>query len=314
VNTQEIAISTFQAEAASILHLQHLLTDDFDAVVRLIFNSKGRLIITGIGKSGLIGAKMAATFASTGTPSYFIHPVDAFHGDMGMMTKEDIVLAISYSGTTAELLRWIPYLNDRHIPIIAMTGNPDSLLAKHVNYHLNVAVEKEACPFNLVPTSSTTATLVMGDALAIALIHLRNFQKEDFARLHPGGSLGYRLLTKVKDVMRTQIPVVNPETEMGKTIITMSAGKLGLAVVLKNNHLLGIVTDGDVRRAMQKYQDNFFHIQVRDIMSATPKVISCNSKLIDAQELMQKYSIHALLVIDENEQLVGILDSFGIHG
>ena len=313
MDIKKIAISTFREEAKAILNLENQLTDDFEKIIRTIFQMKGRLIIAGVGKSGLIGAKMAATFASTGTPSFFIHPVDAFHGDLGMITPEDIVVAISYSGTTDELLRLVPYLEERNIPVIALTGDPNSLLATHATYHLNVSVEKEACPLNLAPTSSTTATLVMGDALAMALMKLRRFKEEDFARFHPGGNLGYRLLTKVKDVMRRDnLPVVPPAMKISDAIIRISDAKLGLVVVARNNEICGIITDGDIRRTMQKYQENSFHIEVEKVMTPNPIAIREDAKVIDAGNLMKQHNIHALLVLNKDKQLVGILDSFRV--
>ena len=310
----QIAKQCFQTEAESILNLQNLLDNDFDSAVRLIYESKGRVIITGVGKSGLIGAKIAATLASSGTPAFFMHPTDAFHGDLGVITKNDIIIAISYSGTTDEILRLVPFLNDQNIPIISITGNKDSLLAKNSKYNLNIMVAKEACPLDLVPTSSTTATLAMGDAIAVALIHLRDFKKEDFARFHPGGSLGVRLLTKVKDVMRAEnLPIVPPNMEISEAIINISASKLGIVIVVENDNVLGIVTDGDVRRAMQKNKEQFFNIKVKDIMTLSPKSINQNAKLIDAQQLLHRNSIHSLLVLDENNKLIGVLDSFKIN-
>ncbi len=311
MDLKKIAVSTFREEANAILDLENQLTDDFEKIVHTIFKMKGRLIIIGVGKSGLIGAKMAATFASTGTPSFSIHPVEAFHGDLGMITSEDIIIAISYSGTTDELLRLVPYLEERNIPIIALTGDPKSLLATHATYHLNVSIKKEACPLNLAPTSSTTATLVMGDALAVALMELRNFKEEDFARFHPGGNLGYRLLTKVKDVMRRDnLPTVLPTTKISDAIIKISDAKLGLVVVARDNEICGIITDGDIRRTMQKHQENSFHIEVENVMTLNPITIQEDAKVIDAENLMKQHNIHALLVLDKEMQLVGILDSF----
>jgi len=313
INVKEIAVSTFREEANAILNLENQLTGDFEKVVHAILEMKGRLIVTGVGKSGLVGAKIAATFASTGTPSFFIHTVDAFHGDLGMITTGDVVIAISYSGATDELLRLVPYLEDRNIPVIAMTGTPDSLLATHATYNLNVAVQKEVCPLNLAPTTSTTAALVMGDALAVALMLLRNFREEDFARFHPGGNLGYRLLTKVKDVMRRDnLPVVPPEMKISDAIIRISDAKLGLVIVTRENEICGIITDGDIRRTMQKYQENSFHIEVEKVMTANPVSIREEARVVDAENLMKRHSIHALLVLDKDGQLVGVLDSFRV--
>lgn len=305
------AVKCLQDESTAILGLIPLLTDDFDKSVELICRCKGRLIVTGVGKSGHIGAKIAATLASTGTPSFFVNPLDVFHGDLGMITSQDIVLVISHSGQTDELLRFIPYLMERKIVIIGMTGNPKSLIAQYSTYHLNVAVKREACPLNLAPTSSTTASLAMGDALACALMEVRHFEAKDFARFHPGGSLGRRLLTRVKDVMhKDNLPVVPPEMNLGEAIIHISDGKLGLAVAMRDGKILGIVTDGDVRRAMQRSRSKFFELSVEDIMTRTPKMVYGNAKISEVEEMMNHYKIHSLLVLDDKEKLVGIIDYF----
>ena len=270
-----------------------------------------RQIITGVGKSGHIGEKIAATLASTGTPSFFVNPLDAYHGDLGMFKSEDVVLAISNSGYTDELLRFIPLLIDRHIPIIGMSGNPNSLLGQYSTCHLNIHVEREACPLNLAPTSSTTATLAMGDAIACALMEVRHFKASDFALYHPGGSLGKKLLSKVKDYMvSTNLPIVSLDTKVSDTIIEISKTKQGIAVAIKDDKIAGVVTDGDVRRAMRDKQNVFFNLNVNEIMSSHPKVINQNAKLSEAEAIMRKYNIHSLVVVDDNEKLVGIIDSF----
>ena len=278
----------------------------------MIYNCKGRFIVTGVGKSGHIGRKIAATLASTGTPSFFVNPLDAFHGDLGMFTPNDVVMAISYSGNTEELLRFIPFLKERNIPIIGVSGNPNSLLSQNSSCHLNVHVSKEACPLNLAPTSSTTATLAMGDAIACALIEIRQFKPEDFALFHPGGSLGKRLLTKVKNAMiTTNLPIVTLETMISDLIIEISKTKLGIAVALDDNkRILGVVTDGDVRRAMVSEKNNFFNLKVEDIMSKSPKIINENQKLTEAETLMRKYNIHSLIVVNDNNDFVGVIDTF----
>ena len=311
-HTQQYAIKCFKEEAQSILNLIPLLTSDFDKAVELIYNCKGRFIVTGVGKSGHIGRKIAATLASTGTPSFFVNPLDAFHGDLGMFTPNDVVMAISYSGNTEELLRFIPFLKERNIPIIGVSGNPNSLLSQNSSCHLNVHVSKEACPLNLAPTSSTTATLAMGDAIACALIEIRQFKPEDFALFHPGGSLGKRLLTKVKNAMiTTNLPIVTLETMISDLIIEISKTKLGIAVALDDNkRILGVVTDGDVRRAMVSEKNNFFNLKVEDIMSKSPKIINENQKLTEAETLMRKYNIHSLIVVNDNNDFVGVIDTF----
>ncbi|ADE82746.1 arabinose-5-phosphate isomerase [Xylanibacter ruminicola] len=311
IDANKYAIKCFQDEAQAILDLIPLLTDDFSKAVNLIYNCKGRFVITGVGKSGHIGAKIAATLASTGTPSFFVNPLDAFHGDLGMFTSDDVVLAISNSGNTDELLRFIPLLLERNIPIIGMSGNPESLLAQYSTCHLNIKVKREADPLNLAPTSSTTATLAMGDALACALIEIRHFRPEDFAQFHPGGSLGKRLLTKVKNAMvSTNLPIVTLDQKISETIIEISKTKQGIAVAVDNGKIAGVVTDGDVRRAMQSKQDIFFELTVKEVMSCNPKVVSENAKLSDAEKMMRQYNIHSLVVVNDTQEFVGIIDAF----
>lgn len=310
-NVTEYAIQCFKDEAEAILDLIPLLTEDFSRAVDLIYHCKGRFIITGVGKSGHIGKKIAATLASTGTPSFFVNPLDAFHGDLGMFTSDDIVMAISNSGYTDELLRFIPLLQERNIPIIGMTGNPNSLLAQYSTCHLNISVKREADPLNLAPTSSTTATLAMGDALACALIKVRNFQPKDFAQFHPGGSLGKRLLSRVKDFMvSTNLPIVTLNQKISDTIIEISKTKQGIAVAIEDGKIIGVVTDGDVRRAMQTKRDNFFDLTVGDIMSRNPKTIQETEKLSEAEKIMRQYNIHSLIVVNGNSEFVGIIDAF----
>ena len=259
----ETAVKCLQDEAQALLDLIPQLNEDFDKTVEIILQCKGKLIVTGVGKSGHIGAKIAATLSSTGTPSFFINPLDAFHGDLGVISTDDVVLAISNSGQTDELLRFLPYLEERKIPVIGMSGNPNSLLARYATAHLNAAVTKEACPLGLAPTSSTTAALALGDALACALMEARNFRATDFAQFHPGGSLGRRLLTRARDVMRSDdLPVVSPTMKLGEAVIHVSRGRLGLCVAEEAGVVKGIITDGDVRRAMENSQDNFFELTV----------------------------------------------------
>jgi arabinose-5-phosphate isomerase len=287
------------------------MDEDFDRAVELILSCKGKLIVTGVGKSGHIGAKIAATLASTGTPSFFINPLDVYHGDLGVMSKGDVVLAISNSGQTDELLRFIPMVLHMQIPIIGMSGNPQSLLAKYSTCHLNVSVEKEACPLNLAPTSSTTAALVMGDALAVALMEKRNFQPQDFAQFHPGGELGKRLLTTAQDVMITEhLPILSASMHLGEAIILVSKGKLGLGVAVKDSLIEGLITDGDIRRAMEKWQAEFFNRTVADIMTRTPKTVGPQTKISEIQRIMNKNKIHNVLVVDDANHLLGIVDRY----
>lgn len=310
-HVREYAVQCIKDEAQAVMELLPQLDDNFDKAVALMYGCHGKVIVTGVGKSGHIGAKIAATLSSTGTPSFFINPLDVYHGDLGVMTKDDVVLAISYSGQTDELLRFIPMVLHMNIPIIGMSGNPGSLLAKYSTVHLHVQVEKEACPLNLAPTSSTTATLVMGDALAVALMRVRDFKPRDFALFHPGGELGKRLLTTAYDVMRTDdMPVVPPTMHLGEAIIHVSKCKLGLAVAVVDDKIVGLITDGDIRRAMEKWQAEFFDRTVSDIMTRTPKVVSPQTKISDIQNIMNKYKIHSVLVVDDNNRLLGVVDHY----
>ena len=308
---REYAIQCIKDEAQAVLDLIPQLDDDFDKAVRLILECQGKVIVTGVGKSGHIGAKIAATLASTGTPSFFVNPLDVYHGDLGVMSKGDVVVAISNSGQTDELLRFIPMVLHLGIPIIAMTGNAQSLLAKYATCHLNISVKKEACPLNLAPTSSTTATLVMGDALAVALMEMRHFQPQDFAQFHPGGELGKRLLTTAQDVMLTEnLPVLSAAMQLGDAIILVSKGKLGLGVAVSNDRVEGIITDGDIRRAMEKWQKEFFSHTVGDIMTRNPKRVGVEAKISEIQKLMNRHKIHSVLVTDDEERLLGIVDRY----
>ena len=311
ISTIEFAKKCFEDEAQAILDMIPRLDENFSKAVDLIFNCKGKLIVTGVGKSGHVGEKIAATLASLGNPSFFLNPLDAYHGDLGMIATGDVVMAISYSGNTDELLRFIPLLIDRNIPIIGVSGNPESLLAQYSICHLNIAVDHEADPLNLAPTSSTTTTMAMGDALACALVHLRNFKPSDFAQFHPGGSLGKRLLSTVKKSMVTDnLPIVKLTDKVSDTIIAISQTKQGIAVALEDGKIIGVVTDGDVRRAMQNQQEGFFQLEVKDIMSKNPKTVNENAKLKEAGELMRKYNIHSLVVVNDSDEFVGIIDSF----
>ena len=311
MTTREYAIQCIKDEAEALLELIPKLDGQFDEAVDLIYRCKGKVIVTGVGKSGHIGAKIAATFSSTGTPTFFINPLDVYHGDLGVMTKDDVVLAISNSGQTDELLRFIPMVLHMQIPIIGMSGNPQSLLAKYSTCHINVSVKKEACPLNLAPTSSTTATLAMGDALAVALIEKRNFLPQDFAQFHPGGELGKRLLTTAQDVMLTDnMPIIPPEMHLGEAIILVSKGKLGLGIAEKDGHIVGLITDGDIRRAMEKWQAEFFDRTVSDIMTRTPKTVSPQTKITEIQQIMNRYKVHTVLVVSEDNRLLGVVDHY----
>lgn len=305
------AIQCLHEEAQAIEGLTSQLDDNFDQAVRLIYHCHGKVIVTGVGKSGHIGTKIAATLASTGTPAFYVNPLDVYHGDLGVITPDDVVLALSNSGQTDELLRFLPMVLHMKVPIIGMSGNPQSLLAKYSTCHITVHVEREACPLNLAPTSSTTAALAMGDALAVALMQVRGFRPGDFAQFHPGGELGKRLLTTAADVMRSEdLPVIPKEMHLGEAIIHVSKGKLGLGVSLDNGHVIGLITDGDIRRAMERWQAEFFDHTVNDIMTRNPKCVLPTTKITEIQEVMQANKIHTVLVVDEEKHLLGIVDHY----
>lgn len=308
---QSIAKQVFDIEAQAISHLSEQLDEQFDQSVEAILATKGRVVICGMGKSGLIGKKIMATLASTGTPCFFMHPGEAFHGDLGMVTSDDVFIALSNSGETEEVIKLIPFLKDNGNTIIAMTGRPNSTLAKNAHFHLNIAVPQEACPHQLAPTSSTTATLVMGDALAVALMEARQFQPQDFARFHPGGSLGRKLLTRVKHEMRSQnLPFVEASAPMKEVIHTMSEGRLGLCIVDNGQ---GIITDGDLRRHMEQDAVGLMQKNAGDIMNPTPTTIDENTKLTEAEELMNEKKITSLLVTNAECQVVGVIQIYDLN-
>ncbi len=311
MTVREYGIKCIRDEAEALLELIPKMDEQFDRAVELMYRCHGKIIVTGVGKSGHVGAKIAATLSSTGTPSFFINPLDVFHGDLGVMTSDDVVLAISNSGQTDELLRFIPMVLQMKIPIIAMSGNSESLLAKYASCHLNVNVRREADPLNLAPTSSATAQMVMGDALAVALIKKRHFKPQDFAQFHPGGELGRRLLTTAQDVMRTiDMPVISPSMHLGEAIIQVSKGKLGLGIAMAGGRVAGLITDGDIRRAMEKWQAEFFDHTVADIMTTTPKTVGPQTKISEIQTIMNKYKIHSVLVVDNEQKLLGVVDHY----
>ncbi len=308
----DIAMQCLRDEAQAIIDQISRIDGKFEAAANLILSCKGKLIVTGVGKSGHIGAKVAATLSSTGTPSFYMNPLDAYHGDLGVCGSEDIVLAISNSGQTDELLRILPYFHEKNIPVIGISNNSQSLLAQNSTVHITVAVKQEAEPLGLAPTTSTTTTLAVCDALACALMKARNFKAQDFARFHPGGSLGKRLLTKARNVMlKDNLPVVPPCTLLGEAVTHVSKGRLGLCVINdKEGKVAGIITDGDVRRAMESSQNKFFTLTVGDIMTKKPVTISPDTKISVVEKIMQEKKIHAVLVVDEAGKLLGIVDSF----
>ena len=308
-----VARKAVHTEMLTLKHLEETLGDEFAAAVEMILESRGKCIITGMGKSGLVGRKIAATLASTGTPSFFLHPGEAFHGDLGMISKEDVVLALSYSGETDEILKIVPFIHSNGNKLISMTGNPESALAKNSDVHLDVSVEEEACILHLAPTTSTTAQIAMGDAMAVALMKMRNFSSNDFARLHPGGSLGRRLLATVGDVMRSDnLPVVGPDCTAKDMIHTISRCGLGLIVVCEGDRIEGIVTDGDIRRAMERSGADFINLRAADILTRDPKRIHPEEKLIEAEKMMTRHKITSLLVTDRDERLAGVIQIYDI--
>jgi arabinose-5-phosphate isomerase len=310
INNQEIlniAQDSISVEIESLQRMKKSLDERFCKAIAMIQASAGRLIVSGMGKSGIIGKKISATLSSTGTASYFVHPGEAFHGDLGMIKEDDIVLMISYSGETEELVRLIPFLKHQKNTIIAFTGNHQSTLSKHADVSLDISVEREACSINLAPTSSTTAMLVMGDALAVTLAKLNNFQPEDFAKFHPGGNIGKILLTTVADVMVKQnLPKVLRGAHFREILETISSANLGLTAVIDSDAVLGIITDGDIRRTIEK-SESPQSLCAGEIMSSSPKMIAPDTRVTEAEKLMIQYHINALLVTNEKKQLLGVL-------
>ena len=301
-----IAKNTISIEAKAIAHLENLLTSQFADAVQYIYNSKGRVIITGIGKSAIIANKIVATLNSTGTPAVFMHAADAIHGDLGTILEDDVVICISKSGNTPEIKVLVPLIKNFKNKIIAITGNPDSFLALQSDYVLNTYVEKEACPNNLAPTTSTTAQLVMGDALAICLLNLREFSSKDFAKYHPGGALGKKLYLRVSDITAQNLkPQVSPETNVRDVIVEISEKMLGVAAVLENGAVTGIITDGDIRRMLRNHE-TFTHLTAADIMSPMPKTIEQDAMAVDALDMLEQYKITQLIAV-ENGKYAGVV-------
>lgn len=306
----KIAKEVLDIEAKE-LNLASKNIDSFNIkdAVELIYNCKGKVIVTGVGKSGLIGAKIAATFASTGTSSFFLHPTEAMHGDLGMIGKNDIVLGISYSGESEELIQLLPHIKRFDIPLIAMAKNENSTLAKYSDIFINISVTKEACPLDAAPTSSTTLTLAMGDVLAVCLMKKRDFKKEDFASFHPGGTLGKKLFVKVDDLLRKEnLPIVSRETKIKDAIVTMSEGRLGnVLIVDEKNHLTSILSDGDLRRALMN-PDFSIEKSVEEIATRNPRTIKDKNLLAsDALKIIEEYKIQLLIVTNENNEIIGVL-------
>ncbi len=302
----KIAKDTINMESEAVANLSNLLNEDFAHTTQLIYNSKGRVIITGIGKSAIIANKIVATLNSTGTPAIFMHAADAIHGDLGLILEDDVVICISKSGDTPEIKVLVPLIKNGPNKMIAITGNPDSFLGQQSDFVLNTYVKKEACKNNLAPTTSTTAQLVIGDALAVCLLELRGFSSKDFAKYHPGGALGKKLYLRVYDLSSVnQKPKVSLNTNIKQVIIEISEKMLGVTAVVDNGNIIGIITDGDLRRMLSK-TDDFTNLTAKDIMSAKPKTIEADAMAVDAMELMEKYGISQLLVEDKGHY-VGVV-------
>ena len=306
---QNLAKEVLDIEANSILRLKNSINDNFDKAIDILYACKGRVIVTGMGKSGLIGKKIAATLSSTGTPSYFLHPAESTHGDSGIITRDDVIIAISNSGETKELLNLLPLIKRFGVPMIALTGGINSTLSRTSEVFLDISVEKEACPLNKAPTASTTATLAMGDALAVCLLEKRGFSEEDFLVFHPSGTLGKGFLYSVSELMikDDRLPLAFEDDNFTEVIELISQKKLGLAIITDKNGLMtGVLTDGDIRRSLIKYH-NITDLKVKDAMTANPKTISPSELAAKALHLMEKYSITALAIADENKKPVGVL-------
>jgi arabinose-5-phosphate isomerase len=306
----DVARKVLKTEAEALYSLIERLNSDFEKVVEIIYSSKGRVVVSGMGKSGLVGKKIAATLASTGTPAFFLHPAEASHGDLGMVTERDVIIAISNSGETDELVGLVPFLKRFRVKLISLTGNPQSTLAKASDVTLDISVKEEACPMGVVPTASTTATMAMGDAVAVALLVKRGLNEKDFAFFHPGGSIGKKFFIKVKDLMHSgdRLPIVSLDTPMSKAVIEMSSKRLGHAVVVDNGgQIAGVVTDGDVRRGLEKWEGRLFELNAIEVMTKEPKTIAADELAATALSVMESLSITALVVPDDRGKPVGII-------
>lgn len=306
----DIARKVLKTEADAVLALTEKLNSGFEKAVEIIFGCNGRVVVTGMGKSGLVGKKIAATLASTGTPAFFLHPAEAIHGDLGMVTSDDVVITISNSGETDEIVGLIPFLKRFNVKLISMTGNPDSTLSKVADVNLDISIKEEACPLGIVPTASTTATMAMGDAVAVALLIKRGYKEEDFAFLHPGGRLGKKLFVKVRDLMHTgdAVPVVSQDTPMTKAIMEISSKRLGVTLVAdRSERVVGIITDGDLRRGIEKWGKAIFDMNAGEVMSGNPRTIPGDELAAKALSVMEGYSITSLVVPDDEGKAEGII-------
>ncbi len=306
------AKEVFDIEITGLNEVKNKLDSSFDEAVNTIMKASGRVVITGMGKSGLIGSKIAATMASTGTPTFFMHPGEAYHGDLGMIDSNDVIIAISNSGETEELIRLLSFFKDNKNTVIAMTGKQSSTLAKYGDIFLDIGISKEACPLKLAPTTSTTVTLALGDALAIALMKARDFKEENFARFHPGGSLGRKLLMKVKDVMKTEnTPFIKPDMDFSEIISVISGGLLGIGVILDGDKIEGIITDGDLRRLLAQEKEKALNFKAKDFYTKSPQTINANEKIVQAEKIMNDKKI-TTLVVEEDNKFAGILHLYDI--
>ncbi len=308
---KEFGRQVLRIESEAITQLIDRIDEQFIKAFELMMNCKGRVVVTGMGKSGHIGNKIAATLASTGTPAFFVHPGEASHGDLGMITGGDVVLALSNSGETDELITILPIIKRLHVPLITMTGNPNSRLSTAADANLNVQVDKEACPLGLAPTASTTATLAMGDALAVALLNCRDFTQEDFARSHPSGSLGRRLLLRVDDLMLSgeRLPLVSPQTPLSEALVVISKGGLGMAIVVDGDRkVVGIFTDGDLRRLLDHGNVNIHNLMISDVMNRTCATASTGLLAAEALQMMDSKRINALPIVDDDDNVIGAIN------
>jgi arabinose-5-phosphate isomerase len=312
MNHKEVAFEVIDIEVEGLRFLKSNLDENFNKAVEAILKTKGRVVITGMGKSGLVGKKIAATLASTGTRAFFMHPGEAYHGDLGMISPSDVIIAISNSGETEEIIKLISFFKDNQNIIVAMTAKEDSTLSKFSDIFLNISVEKEACPLKLAPTSSTTVTMCLGDALAVSLMKATDFKEENFARFHPGGSLGRKLLVKAKDVMKVDnLPTISLNSSFSEIIDTISKGRMGISIVIDAEKVVGVVTDGDIRRILTKDPKVAITKSAKDFYSKNPKSISKELKIVEVEKLMQENKITSVLVL-ENEKLIGLINRYDL--
>lgn len=308
------AIETLKNEGQAILDQLSMLDDNFEIAVKAMIETKGKVVVTGMGKSGIVGHKIAATLASTGTPSFFMHPAEAFHGDLGMVTSDDLVFALSNSGETDEILKILPFFKENGNIVVSMSSKPESTMALHSDFHICLAIQEEACPLNLAPTTSTTVMLAMGDAIALAAMKMKDFKEENYARFHPGGALGRKLLAKVEHKMRSyDLPIVTPESSLKDVINIMSKGRLGLALVNSGNFTEGIITDGDLRRLMELKGKDAWDVKAKDFMTKNPKTIQIGTSLHETEEILKHLKVTSLIVVNKNKTTMGVVQIYELH-